>query len=213
MKKKEAANDILMFDITEENKRMAHPLTRALQEVQELRRAIAQQGKDMQSLGQAKNRILDAKKMFQNLEKEHNLQGRRLAKAQSERDELCTKFELMVYDMQQKSGLKNLLVQRRLDVVGETTKRRDAELGEMLNSLSLNPEALHHVSMKLNEVLTSKSQVISTLQSDNLKLSKAYNDLMLVYRAKMNAFGVQIEELGVSNDAVMSDPSSFANRS
>jgi len=44
-------------------------------------------------------------------------------------------------------------------------------------------------------------------------LSKAYNDLMLVYRAKMNAFGVQIEELGVSNDAVMSDPSSFANRS
>jgi len=115
--------------------------------------------------------------------------------------------------MQQKSGLKNLLVQRRLDVVGETTKRRDAELGEMLNSLSLNPEALHHVSMKLNEVLTSKSQVISTLQSDNLKLSKAYNDLMLVYRAKMNAFGVQIEELGVSNDAVMSDPSSFANRS
>ena len=192
---------------------MADPLTRALQEVQELRRALAQQGKDKQALGVAQNRLLDAKNMYLSLEKEYVLQGRRLTRAQLERDEFRRKFELVVHDIQQKTRLKNMLVERKLDVAGEKIKRRDAELGEVLCSFSLNPEALQRVSKKLDEVLASKGQLISSLQRDNLKLSKAYNDLVLVYRAMMNKFGVPVEELGMSNEAAMSDLSSFAEQS
>ena len=213
VRKREAANDILMHEISEENKRMADPLTRALQEVQELRRALAQQGKDKQALGVAQNRLLDAKNMYLSLEKEYVLQGRRLTRAQLERDEFRRKFELVVHDIQQKTRLKNMLDERKLDVAGEKIKRRDAELGEVLCSFSLNPEALQRVSKKLDEVLASKGQLISSLQRDNLKLSKAYNDLVLVYRAMMNKFGVPVEELGMSNEAAMSDLSSFAEQS
>jgi growth arrest-specific protein 8 len=41
MKKKEAANEKLMFEIAQENKRLSEPLTRALKEVEQLRHELA----------------------------------------------------------------------------------------------------------------------------------------------------------------------------
>jgi hypothetical protein len=41
MKKKEAANEKLMYEIAQENKRLTEPLTRALREVEELRKQLA----------------------------------------------------------------------------------------------------------------------------------------------------------------------------
>ena len=41
MKKKEAANEKLMYDIAQENKRLTEPLTRALKEVESLRKQLA----------------------------------------------------------------------------------------------------------------------------------------------------------------------------
>lgn len=41
MKKKEAANEKLMYEIAQENKRLTEPLTRALKEVEELRKQLA----------------------------------------------------------------------------------------------------------------------------------------------------------------------------
>lgn len=41
MKKKEAANEKLMYEIAQENKKLTEPLTRALKEVEDLRRQLA----------------------------------------------------------------------------------------------------------------------------------------------------------------------------
>lgn len=41
MKKKEAANEKLTYEIAQENKKLTEPLTRALKEVEELRRQLA----------------------------------------------------------------------------------------------------------------------------------------------------------------------------
>lgn len=41
MKKKEAANEKLMYDIAQENKRLTEPLTRALKEVETLKKQLA----------------------------------------------------------------------------------------------------------------------------------------------------------------------------
>lgn len=41
MKKKEVANEKLMYEIAQENKKLIEPLTRALKEVEDLRRQLA----------------------------------------------------------------------------------------------------------------------------------------------------------------------------
>lgn len=52
------------------------------------------------------------------------------------------------------------------------------------------------VTKKLDEVLDSKNQLIKALQYDVAKVSKAHNDLIRVYEAKLAEFGVPVEELG-----------------
>ena len=52
------------------------------------------------------------------------------------------------------------------------------------------------VNQKLEEVLDNKNQVIKALKYDVAKVSKAHNDLVRVYEAKLAEFGIPAEELG-----------------
>ena len=118
MKKKEATNDQLMYEISQENKRLSEPLTKALREVDELRKALASYDKDKQSLAHTKTRLLDSEKTLKNLEWEHEVQMQRFVKVEKERDELYAKFERAIFEVQQKSGLKNLVLERKLEAGG-----------------------------------------------------------------------------------------------
>lgn len=52
------------------------------------------------------------------------------------------------------------------------------------------------VNQRLDEVLENKNSVIKALKWDVAKVSKAHNDLIRVYEAKLAEFGVPAEELG-----------------
>ena len=101
MKKKEATNDQLMFEISQENKRLSEPLTKALREVEDLRRRVATQEKDKASLQAAKKRAAETEKALKNLEWEHEVQTQRFAEVEKERDELYAKFERAIFEVQQ----------------------------------------------------------------------------------------------------------------
>ena len=196
MKKKEATNDQLMYEISQENKRLSEPLTKALREVDDLRRQLASYEKDKASLVATKQRLADSEKSLKNLEWEHEVQTQRFAKVEKERDELYGKFERAIFEVQQKSGLKNLVLERKLEAVGDALEKKEAQLGEVLSASNLDPGTLAQVTRKLDEVLDSKNQLIKALQYDVAKVSKAHNDLIRVYEAKLAEFGVPVEELG-----------------
>ncbi|KAK3248040.1 Dynein regulatory complex subunit 4 [Cymbomonas tetramitiformis] len=196
MKKKEAQNEKLMTEIAQENKRLSEPLTKALKEVEMLRHQLANYDKDKLSLAQTKARLLDAEKQLKNLDWEHEVLEQRFSQVQSERDDLYEKFEGSIYDVQQKSGLKNLMLERKLTALTEQLEKKEAQLGEVLAASNLDQSTLQQVTKKLDEVLDSKNQLIKALQYDVAKVSKAHNDLIRVYEAKLAEFGVPVEELG-----------------
>mmetsp|Transcript_56951 Transcript_56951/g.180191 ORF Transcript_56951/g.180191 Transcript_56951/m.180191 type:complete len:473 (+) Transcript_56951:101-1519(+) len=196
MKKKEAANEKLMYEIAQENKRLSEPLTKALKEVETLRHQLANYEKDKMSLAQTKARLLDTEKQLKNLEWEHEVFTQRFENLQRERDELYDKFEGSIYDMQQKSGLKNMLLEKKLEALEEQLEKKEAQLSEVLQASNLDPNTLSQITRKLDEVLDHKNQLIKALQFDVAKVSKAHNDLIRVYEAKLAEFGVPAEELG-----------------
>jgi galactitol-specific phosphotransferase system IIB component len=51
------------------------------------------------------------------------------------------------------------------------------------------------VNKKLEEVLTNKNSIIRALQYDVAKVSKAHNDLIRVYEAKLAEYGIPAGEL------------------
>merc|ERR1711881_403189 len=73
VKKKEAANEKLMFEIAQENKRLSEPLARALKEVEKLRHELANYQKDKMSLQNAKSRLHVLETQLRDLTWEHEV--------------------------------------------------------------------------------------------------------------------------------------------
>lgn len=78
----------------------------------------------------------------------------------------------------------------------EQIEKKDAQIGQILAAANLDPATVAQVNKKVEEELEKKNQIIKTLQYDVAKISKAHNDLIRVYEAKLAEFGVPVEELG-----------------
>ncbi|CAD7697580.1 unnamed protein product [Ostreobium quekettii] len=196
MKKKETQNEKLMYEIAHENKRLSDPLTRALKEVESLRQQLANYEKDKASLQHTKARLCNTEKQFKNLEWESEVMRQRFEEVQRERDSLYEKFESSIYTMQQKAGMKSIILEKKVEGMTEEIEKKEAQIGEIIVSSNMNPASVQQINNKLEEVLNSKNRIIKALQYDVAKVSKAHNDLICVYEAKLAEFGIPPEELG-----------------
>lgn len=68
---------------------------------------------------------------------------------QRERDELYGKFTAAILDVQQKTGLQNLVLERKLQALGAAVEKKELQLNEVLAASNLDPAALTLVSRKL----------------------------------------------------------------
>ena len=89
-----------------------------------------------------------------------------------------------------------MLLERRLEALHEQLEMKEAQLAEVLTAANLEPGTLQSINSRLQEVLENKNQIIKALQYDVAKVSKAHNDLIRVYEAKLGEFGIPVDELG-----------------
>merc|ERR1711865_857501 len=169
MKKKEVSNEKLMFEIAQKNK---------------------------MSLQNAKSRLHVLETQLRDLTWEHEVLEQRFHHVEKERNELYEKFEVTIYDVQQKSGFKNILLERKLQTINESLEKKESQLSEVIHAANLDPNLLGTVSKKLDDVLDSKNGAIKDLQYELARVTKAHNDVIRVYESKMTEFGIPVEELG-----------------
>lgn len=112
---------------------------------------------------------------------------------QCEHDELNKKFVKAVLDVQQKTGTKNVLLQKRIQSLMETAEQREALIGELSAACKEPPE---RANKKLEEILSKKNSIISDLQYELARVYKAHDDLLNTYEEKLKEYGITKEELG-----------------
>lgn len=196
MKKKEERLEKQLAETQAENRRLHDPLQKAREEVNELNRQLANYEKDKLSLANAKARLKVQDSELKSIKWEHEVLEQRFSQIQKERDELYNKFVKAIYEVQQKSGFKNLLLEKKLTALADTLEKKEAQLNEVLAASNLDPSALTMVTRKLEDVLDSKNSAIKDLQYELARVCKAHNDLIRTYEAKLASFGVPTEELG-----------------
>lgn len=59
------------------------------------------------------------------------------------------KFVSAILELQQKSSLKNVLLEKRLDVLTKALEQRDAQVAEVMAATNIDPKAMHSVNKKL----------------------------------------------------------------
>ncbi|XP_053412077.1 dynein regulatory complex subunit 4 isoform X1 [Nycticebus coucang] len=196
MRKKEDHLEREMAEVSVQNKRLADPLQKARDEMSEMQKQLKNYERDKQILVCTKARLKVTEKELKDLQWEHEVLEQRFFRVQQERDELYGKFTSAIQEVQQKTGFKNLVLERKLQALSTAVEKREVQFNEVLAASNLDPSALTLVSRKLEDVLESKNSTIKDLQYELARVCKAHNDLLRTYEAKLLAFGIPLDNVG-----------------
>ncbi|MED6261834.1 hypothetical protein ATANTOWER_010705 [Ataeniobius toweri] len=164
-----------------------HCLNETLQEVQqklsELHGQVEEHkhSKEYMEKYRAQQKVVE--KELRDLTVEHELLLQAFQKVQEERDELLKRQTESILDIQQRSGLKKILLQKKLAAVTETLEKKEAQLSAALSVCSIEPTARSNAVSKLDEILESKQISMDALQQDLDLESQEYEQLLHSWKA------------------------------
>ncbi|XP_055684684.1 dynein regulatory complex subunit 4 [Lutzomyia longipalpis] len=187
-------NERTVGEVTAENKRLVEPLQQAKTELAELRKKLENYDRDRSALSRSKTRCKTAEKKLNDHKWENEEIKMRLEAVTEERDSLRSKFEEAVLELQQKAGLKNVLLERKICMMEQETEKREAVLGEVLSVAGMEPQAL---SIRVEKLIQIKTDKIQDLQFELIKITKKFNELLKYFQHRMESLGVGLsgEEL------------------
>jgi growth arrest-specific protein 8 len=196
MKKKEAKNEKQMLDLARENKRLSEPLTTALKSVDELAEQLEAYEKDKVTLAETKGRLRKLEKRFGKLSWEHEVMQQRTSFVQKERTQLKDGLNSAVFDIQQKAGFTNLLMEKKRETLVELVEKKEAQFAEVLNAAQLEPATASEVNRSLDEIVDYKNAEIGSLQEALRGITAKHNEVLEFYEGKLADYGIPAEELG-----------------
>ncbi|XP_074095750.1 growth arrest specific protein 8 [Cotesia typhae] len=179
-----------------ENKKLTTDLKSSAEQVAELTRQLTNYEKDKLCLSNTKKKLAAVSKDYDNLKWENEVLEMRFEKCQKERDELHSRFVSSILELQQKTGLKNVLLEKKLDKLSEVLEQREAQIGEVLAAAQLDPSTTGLISQKFEDILNRKNTAIQDLQYDLAKACKAHDDLLMSYENKLQEYGIADSPLG-----------------
>jgi chromosome segregation ATPase len=194
--KNEKENEKLIQELEEQNKVLKSPVEAAKKELADLEAQLTNYKLDKVSLQ-------NAKKFLKNLA--HKLEESKYDKREletkyrqivSERDELFQKFEITISKVREKTEYKNAYLEQKLQSLEDSLMRKETQLQEVLRRADLDPRYFVDISKKIVDSLEAKNTIIKNLQYSLAHATKAYNDAIRVYEAKLVEFGIPAEELG-----------------
>ncbi|XP_029010162.1 dynein regulatory complex subunit 4-like [Betta splendens] len=167
--------------------------------LQDLERKLPLLHNQLQDYNQAKAQIAEGRarlkvsaKELRGLMVEHELLLQAFQKVEQERDELLRRQTEAVLDVQQRSGLKELLLQRKLAALTETLEQKEAQLCAALSASNPDPAAGGSSADRLQEIVESKDAAVRTLQDDLARECQDYNDLLQSCQDRLKTQGVPL---------------------
>eukprot|EP00708_Paratrimastix_pyriformis_P002686 GAFH01001438.1.p1 GENE.GAFH01001438.1~~GAFH01001438.1.p1 ORF type:complete len:472 (-),score=202.69 GAFH01001438.1:80-1495(-) len=195
-KKEEAVQRKMQNLTTQELRRVQEPLEAAKREYLRLKDKLKSYKKDKATLQERKQELGSLQAQLESLAWEHEVLQQRYGQVERELADLNAQFQKAIYHIVQADSFHGLLLEKKLDLLEEVVEKKDAQLSEILAASNLEPTVANEVSQGLQEILQAKNTEIRQLQDDLRRLTKAHQDVIRFYEAKMKEFGIPLEELG-----------------
>jgi hypothetical protein len=196
MKKRELHEEQRMNEIYHENRRMSEPLKKAQKDVEHLTTELVKFKKEKEDLHKTKSRLLVVEDQFMVLKWQHEVLQQRYDTVHAEGEDLSTKFQSTINEAQQKSGFRNLLLEKKLQGMNNMAEQQNAAVNEVLSRANLEPGTLGQMKGRITDIIQIKNQQQRDLQAELERITGAYQQLIDSASMKMGEFGVPLSELG-----------------
>lgn len=196
MKKKEAAVQKEVAEIRRINRALSKPLAHNRLLVAQLQKDLHQYRKDQSLLEAIQAEISRVQDRMRNTEWEHEVTAQKLLNLQEEQRAISSKLGRTIYEVQQKTGFRHLLLEKKLSALSQDLEKTESALAEVLASTNLHPEIIGDIQHNLEDVLMAKNKTTQTLEDQLDELKRRYAKTIQLYEAKMAEYQIPREELG-----------------
>jgi chromosome segregation ATPase len=139
---------------------------------------------------QLKNAVTDMKVKRQELYEKYERVSR-------QKEDMMLKFETASEQLRMKAEYKNNILDEKLSQHQDEHTRKEVQLHELIQRSGLNPATVDDITSKMKEAIEAKNSLLRNLKYSLAHATKAYNDAIRVYEAKLIEFGIPAEELGL----------------
>lgn len=176
---------------------LTRPLEAANTKRNTLKKQLSNFDKDVMALRNAKGTL----KGLQNKEKELKSNREELEvkfiQVEKEKKDMYDKFELAIDQLRSRSNYKNQVLDEVLAVRQAELEKKEVQLRELVQRSGLDQGTVDDICKKMEEAIEAKNSIIRNLRYSMAHATKAYNDAIRVYEAKLVEFGIPAEELGL----------------
>ena len=190
-------NQKAVDEIRIQNENLKKPLAKAIDELDTLRRQMASFAKDEMALSNANARLVVLKKQVIEMKREKVALEEKYKRMEREKEDMYKKFEVAIEQLQSKSEYKNKVLDDKLSQLQEEFDRKDAQLNEIVQRSGLDGKSVEEICKKMEDAIEAKNSLLRNLRYSLAHATKAYNDAIRVYEAKLIEFGIPAEELGL----------------
>mmetsp|Transcript_8675 Transcript_8675/g.14710 ORF Transcript_8675/g.14710 Transcript_8675/m.14710 type:complete len:160 (-) Transcript_8675:28-507(-) len=150
----------------------------------------------MDSLSETQEGIAHFDKTSKELEWQYEVRLQQYQYLIMEKQKLFDEFHRLVYEIHQKTGLRNLILEKKHETIQESLETKDAQINQLLAAARIDPQALGVIRTTLEEVENLKSEAIREIQASLKKIREAHSNMVKTYEGKLSEFGIPVEELG-----------------
>jgi len=194
LKVKQGQHEKTIEDYRERNKELETPKKEAETIVGELQEKLKCYQKDKASLKLSRQRIVVLEEEYRKECREHKKLEENYNKLQDECKELYETFQEVVLSVQKQAQAENSRLGGHLKSRQEIFEKKKAQFSTLLEHADMDSTVLQKITAKLDAELTEKNAEAKELSYENAKISKAHDDLVRVYEAKLKAFGIPEQE-------------------
>ena len=110
---------------------------------------------------------------------------------------MYSKFEEAINQLRTRADYKNEMLERKLQVFQQDYEKKELTLRELVQRSGLDSTTVDEICKKMEEAIEAKNSILRNLKYSLAHATKAYNDAIRVYEAKLVEFGIPADELGL----------------
>ncbi|EAR84655.2 growth-arrest-specific microtubule-binding protein (macronuclear) [Tetrahymena thermophila SB210] len=177
-------------------KELNEPLQALGIEIIQLKKQDEEQEAIIKEKEELKQKIDNQERLFRKLEYEYEVKLQQFQYLERERNALYAKFNQTVFEIHQKSGLENLILEKKVTNLREDLEIKDLQIHQVLTAANIDPNSVGSINKSLEEVESLKNELISELQAQLKQIRKAHSHMVKAYEGKLSEFVIPVEELG-----------------
>jgi len=151
--------------------------------------------------------LKDLQNRMKSIQEEKSKLDEKYKKVEQEKNDMYRKFEFAISQLQGRAEYKNEILDQKLAIFQQQLERKELTLRELVQRSGLDQATVDNICKNMEEAIEAKNSILRNLRYSLAHATKAYNDAIRVYEAKLIEFGIPAEELSleplVSNTSTM----------